>query len=397
MIKNRNIRNLAALTNSVSNVRQVLQLPLDRVVSKPQVRVQFRNLNELAESLKEEGQQSPIIVSPKNSVGQYVIEKGERRWRAAKLAGLERIDVIVNNKEQSPTELLAGQLVENIQRDDLTAIEISDAIQKLHEAGWTKSKIAQKLGKRSSYVTLYSSIHALPNDIKALHNDGYITDATSLTLLGRIYDLDQEKAHSIFKEIQEQERMSREQIRQYLAELTPSTDEEVFAEDDFAEGVKDEQTEKEPTEHTSGFNENLHEEHLGHTKNDIHATSSYEAEESPTIEQPSTSLSSETDYEQSHEEPYHEPSPIIESYDEQTEQTEQDEKAINAGARTVSSNNLLIEVLVSDGQDDHIAQLMLNVVSENSDMAWVLIDGTPTEVKVTAISILEIRDKAYEQ
>ena len=64
-------------------------LAVDRIYSKAQPRTVFENLEELAESLKELGQQQPIVVSPDNK-GYYVIEQGERRWRAAKLAGLAR-------------------------------------------------------------------------------------------------------------------------------------------------------------------------------------------------------------------------------------------------------------------------------------------------------------------
>ena len=69
--------------------------------------------------MKVEGQQSPIIVFPKNDNGKYVIQKGERRWRALRVAGIETIDIIVNEKEQSDLDETAGELIENIQRDDL--------------------------------------------------------------------------------------------------------------------------------------------------------------------------------------------------------------------------------------------------------------------------------------
>lgn len=390
----RNIRNLAALTNSVSNVRQVLQLPLDRVVSKPQVRVQFRNLNELADSLKEEGQQSPIIVSPKNSRGEYVIQKGERRWRAAKLAGLERIDVIINNKDQSPIELLAGQLVENIQRDDLTPLEIAEGINKLTGSGWSKSKVAQRLGKRNSYVTLYSTIHNLNDDIKALHNDGHVTDATALSLLGRIYELDQEQARSFFNEIRENEGMSRERIRQFLARLTASPDEENYAETDDSEDVKYQQVEQEPADSQAGSNEILSEENSGHDQTGIQ-TSSYESDGLSIGQQQSqpTTFTDDEERDEAYVEPNHEVSHTVSTHSKQAEYYEE---AINAGAHQIGSNNLLIEVLVSDGKEDHIAQLMLDFVSDSSDMAWVLIDGKPSEIDVTTISILEIRDKSHE-
>lgn len=385
----RQIRNLAALTNSVSGVRQVLQLPLERVVSKPQVRVQFRNLDELANSLKEEGQQSPIIVSPKNSLGQYVIQKGERRWRAAKLAGLEKIDVIINNKDQSPIELLAGQLVENIQRDDLTPLEIANAINKLTGSGWSKSKVAERLGKSNSYVSLYTSIHDLNEEIQALYIDGYVSDATSLAWLGRIYELDQEQARSFFKEIRENKGISRAKVREFLDKLNPQK-EEGFTETDHAEDAEDLEKETIPLENENNPQEKFHEKSLDHDQ-----TSSYEPE-SLSIDQQQSQPTPSSDHQVEASESYAQPS-YREASDTTTdsEQIKNSEEATHAGARQIASKNLLIEVLVSDGQEDHVAQLMLDFVSNNSDMAWVLVDGKPKEVAVTAISILEIRDKTH--
>jgi len=97
-------------------------------LSKAQVRKRFRNIEELAATLVTEGQQSPIIVSPKGEDGKYVIQKGERRWRACKHADIPTIDIIVNDKNQGELDETAGELIENIQRDDLTPLEIAEAL-----------------------------------------------------------------------------------------------------------------------------------------------------------------------------------------------------------------------------------------------------------------------------
>jgi ParB family chromosome partitioning protein len=100
--------------------KRFLPYPVDDVVFKVQVRKRFRNIEELAATLLTEGQQSPIIVFPKNEEGKFVIQKGERRWRACKHAGIETIDLVVNDKVQNNLDETAGELIENIQRDDLT-------------------------------------------------------------------------------------------------------------------------------------------------------------------------------------------------------------------------------------------------------------------------------------
>src|SRR5699024_994862 len=96
----------------------------------------FRNIEELAATILTEGQQSPIIVFPKNREGKFVIQKGERRWRACKYAGIETIDLIVNDKIQDNLDETAGELIENIQRDDLTPVEIAEALNLFIEEGW---------------------------------------------------------------------------------------------------------------------------------------------------------------------------------------------------------------------------------------------------------------------
>lgn len=116
------LKNLNALKNKVDGVhadRRLSKLKIDTVVSVKQVRTSFTDLEGLAQSLREIGQQSPILVKPQNQDGKYVILQGERRWRAAKLAGLTEIDAIILDKDVSERDRILGQLTENLQRDDM--------------------------------------------------------------------------------------------------------------------------------------------------------------------------------------------------------------------------------------------------------------------------------------
>lgn len=187
-----NLKNLSQLSKAAQAKRgkEVLSLPLDDVTSKPQVRKRFRNLEELAASLQTEGQQSPIIVSPKNADGKYVIQKGERRWRAAKIAKLPTIDVIINDQEQTPLDETAGELVENIQRDALTPLEIANALQAFISAGWKQIDIADRIGKNVSFVSNHLSLLKLPQCVLALYEQDVTADNETLNNLRRLYDLD---------------------------------------------------------------------------------------------------------------------------------------------------------------------------------------------------------------
>ena len=167
--------------------KQFRSLKVSEVVSVAQVRRAFTGLDELAESLKEVGQQSPIVVRPKNNDGLYVILQGERRWRAAQLAGFDRIDAIVVEDDVETNERILGQLTENIQRDDMRPLEISAAIKELLDAGLKATEVATKLGRKPSYVALYRDLLDLPEMIRLLAVQDKIKDATTLQILKKIY------------------------------------------------------------------------------------------------------------------------------------------------------------------------------------------------------------------
>ena len=120
-----NISSLSQLSNIAQRKqhggKEVLSIPVDDLISAAQVRKRFRGLQELGDAMKRNGQENPISTSPKNKDGKYLIRKGERRWRAAKLVGLARVDVIVDTRMQERIDEIAGQLGENIHRDGLTA------------------------------------------------------------------------------------------------------------------------------------------------------------------------------------------------------------------------------------------------------------------------------------
>lgn len=179
--------------------REILKVALDEVTSEEQVRKKFTNLQELANSLKVEGQQSPVIVSPRNSEGKYVIQKGERRWRAAKLAGLETIDIIVNIKDQTPLDAIAGQLIENIQREELTAMEIAEALGVLSDGGMRGTDIAERIGKTSKYVSIHLALRNLSAPVQRLVDANIVGDVELLYTLEQIAKLDLKRCEAACK------------------------------------------------------------------------------------------------------------------------------------------------------------------------------------------------------
>lgn len=179
--------------------KQLRSLKLDEVVSVAQVRRTFTGIEQLAESLKEVGQQTPILVRPKNKDGVYVILQGERRWRAAQLAGLKRIDAVVVDNDVDHTERIFGQLTENIQRDDMRPLEIAEAINELLEAGLKGKDIAAKLGYQPSYVALYRDLLDLPELVRQLAEEESVRDAKTLQMLKKLYAVAPERADALIQ------------------------------------------------------------------------------------------------------------------------------------------------------------------------------------------------------
>lgn len=159
-------------------------LGVDRIASgKFQPRHHFSEeyLKELAISIKRNGIMQPIVVRPiKNS--QYEIIAGERRWRAAKLAGLLEVPVIIRDVDDQQALELA--LIENIQRQDLTPLEEAAGFQRLiDEFGHTQEELAGVVGKSRSHVANLMRLLTLPEGIKALLNEEKITMGHARALL----------------------------------------------------------------------------------------------------------------------------------------------------------------------------------------------------------------------
>lgn len=163
---------------------QLISLPIDNVFPGPyQPRRQFEAaaLNELADSIRAQGVLQPIIVRKKQG-GHYEIIAGERRWRAAKMAGLEHIAAIT--REVSDQTAVAFALIENIQRRDLNAIEEAQALQRLlQEFHLTHEEVAQAVGKSRAAVTNLLRLLQLNPEVQALLSAGDLEKGHAIVLL----------------------------------------------------------------------------------------------------------------------------------------------------------------------------------------------------------------------
>ena len=140
-------------------------------------------IEELAESIRAQGVIQPIVVSPEAD-GAYTIIAGERRWRAARLAGLETVPVVVR-PVAGDRELLELALVENLQRSDLNPLEEAEAYLALQEKfGVSQEEIAGRVGKARTTVTNALRLLRLPEEVKELLREGQLTAGQARPLLG---------------------------------------------------------------------------------------------------------------------------------------------------------------------------------------------------------------------
>lgn len=139
-------------------------------------------LNDLAESIKKNGVLQPLIVRA-TSDNSYEIIAGERRWRAAEQAGISHLPALV--RALSDEEAVIVALVENIQREDLSALEEAEGLQKLSEkVGESQEEIAKMIGKSRSYVANILRLNNLPEKVKGLLRDNKINAGVARSLVG---------------------------------------------------------------------------------------------------------------------------------------------------------------------------------------------------------------------
>lgn len=161
-------------------------LPVREIEPDPdQPRKNFdeESLSALAQSITENGLLQPIAVRPKKAGPGYTIIAGERRWRAARIAGLDEVPVIVKNVTDEQAAALA--LIENLQREDLDPIEVAEGCRRLiDQYGLTQEQAALRLGKSRSAITNTLRLLGLPDDVRQAVRRGELSTGHAKALLG---------------------------------------------------------------------------------------------------------------------------------------------------------------------------------------------------------------------
>lgn len=175
----------------VVKAKDVAMIPVDRIVRDPsQPREEFDEdaLRRLADSLRIRGQLQPIRVRWDESRGAYVILVGERRWRAAGIAGLPSLSCVIEEKAIDPESLLALQLVENALREDLKPVEQGKAYRRLMEAnGWSSRQLAEELHVSQAGVVRALALLDLPATVQERVESGELPASTAYEI-GQLAD-----------------------------------------------------------------------------------------------------------------------------------------------------------------------------------------------------------------
>ena len=163
-----------------------LMLPVDKLEPNPQQpRLDFKQdeLDSLADSIRQKGVIQPLIVRRKPGRDVYEIVAGERRWRAAQLAQLHEVPVVV--RDLSDAEVLEIAIIENIQREDLNAIEEALGFRQLMTRfGHTQEKLAEALSRSRSHVANLLRLLTLPTEVQDMVRDGALTAGHARALIG---------------------------------------------------------------------------------------------------------------------------------------------------------------------------------------------------------------------
>jgi ParB family chromosome partitioning protein len=164
-------------------VAEIPVVEITRNPRQPRLQIDDEELEGLASSIREHGIIQPLVVSRDLQSGGYTLIAGERRLRAARLAGLETVPVII--RSASDQQRLELALIENVQRADLTPLETAEAYHHLiDEFGLTHEEVAARVGKSREAVTNTHRLVKLPEEVKQGLGEGLISEGHARALLG---------------------------------------------------------------------------------------------------------------------------------------------------------------------------------------------------------------------
>ena len=202
-----------------ANAETLRLIPVDVIDPDPgQPRKEFNgeSLKEMAESLRIEGQITPIEVTDTGD-GRYMLVVGERRWRAAQYGGIFELEAKV--KTLDPRQRLRRQLIENLQREDMSALDTAHAIKRLVETEGSAVAAARAIGKSEAQVSKYLAVLNLPPAASELAATKITRDVETLATLAKIERDDQETAQTIVEKAKATGKISRGEVRDIAQKL----------------------------------------------------------------------------------------------------------------------------------------------------------------------------------
>ena len=190
--------------DGVTRAKNACVIPLDRIVRDPQQpREEFDEdaLGRLADSLKERGQLQAVGVRWDEGQGAYVIVFGERRWRAARMAGLTVLNAVVMDGSVQAGDLIVVQLVENAVREDLKPVEQARAYRRLMDAkGWSTRQVARELSVDQAKVVRTLALLELPEGVQEQVEQGAIAPTTAYEISKADPDRQEDLARRVVSE-----------------------------------------------------------------------------------------------------------------------------------------------------------------------------------------------------
>lgn len=200
-------------------------LALDQIDTDSQVRKKFseEEINNLAQSIGNDGQRSPLEVAYKPEDQRYLLITGERRLRALQLNKATHAKVTLIEMPADKQQRINLQLVENIQREDLAPLEIAAALKELKDNGLKNIDIAQQLGKSERWVSNHVQLNDTPGYIIQLLKKEITTDLQMISTLRQIHKIEVKKAKELVQLIKDK-RMTRKQLEEVRKRLKGQTD-----------------------------------------------------------------------------------------------------------------------------------------------------------------------------
>jgi ParB family transcriptional regulator, chromosome partitioning protein len=185
---------------------------IDEDPNQPRITFDAEAMEELARTIRERGVKTPISVRPHPSdAGRFMINHGARRYRASKMAGKATIPGFIDTDHNE-----ADQMIENLQRDNLTAREIADFIGREVSKGKKKGDIAKSIGKSGAYVSQHVALLDLPEPIAVAFNAGLCSDVTLVVELARLFKVDAKAVESHLADNEEFTRSGVRLLKEYI-------------------------------------------------------------------------------------------------------------------------------------------------------------------------------------